>query len=249
MNLRTGKIAIAVIVLIFFNIIVPSSCVIASFGDYTFVSDTTITSNSWSFHLDVKDDQWNTPDDGLVLSRRFYDVNASYPVNYISPVDILFGSGVVARDPGRFNFSYTWGDRYVNVSFQALPGEIDIVLSSIGNVHCIARTNETYEEIISVEIGDRIKLSGYLVDVTGNNGSSIITWETDTHFGNEQCEILVISNVVPVYPVYIDVSAVILLFIIVGAGIFVFFYARKMYCSDGSRSQKRACKIVDRGTR
>jgi hypothetical protein len=46
------------------------------------------------------------------------------------------------------------------------------------------------------EFGDRINLEGYLVDVEiVEDGEVIGFWDSDYQFGNDQCEILVASNV------------------------------------------------------
>lgn len=239
--------SIACLLFAIFSITCPVSARLATFDDYQFVNDTKIQASNWIFELDVADKSFQTPADGIILSYRFYDINTSFPINYISPVDILIGKGIVAQDPTKFNFTFEWGERYVNVSYESKPGDIDLVRSCIGNVHCIARNTESLQEIKSIINGSQIYLSGYLVNVTGTNGSSTFSWDTDTVFGNEQCEILVISGTEP--STFPDVSVGDLI-VLAGLGVailsiifsvVVFHFMEKRKC----RKVLKKVKIVD----
>lgn len=185
---------------------------LTTFDDYQFVTDTHIQAHSWTFDLTVKNPAWSVT--GRILTYRFYDMNDTDPVNYISPVDILIGNGPLLDGAGEYNMSYSWGNRYVNVSFYAATSEVDTVLSSMGNVHCIARNQDSLNFIKSVQNGSLVKLSGYLVDVAGRNVTGTLHLKTDTQFGNEDCEILVISDAVPGDVTSADLMVV---YILVGA--------------------------------
>ena len=172
-----------------------SAATLTTFDDYQFTNDTTINAHSWTFDLTVQNPSWTIT--GRVLSYNFYDVNDSEPVNYISPIDILIGTGIVKDDPTQFHFNYIWTNRVVNVSFQAPDSQVQTVVSNIGNIHCIARTYDALQSIKSVVNGSILTLHGYLVDVIGSNVSGSLSWTTATQFGTSKCEILVISNTVP----------------------------------------------------
>ncbi len=175
-----------------------SSAVLTTFDDYQFVTNTQIQADTWVFDLTVKDNEWSVT--GRILTYQFYHINSSNAtesINYISPVDILLGTGDISDNPSNYNFSYSWGFRYVNVSFSAAPSEVSGILSNLGNIHAIARTQEALINLKSIQNGTIVKLSGYLVDVGGWSVNGSINWKTDTQFGNEDCEILVISDIIP----------------------------------------------------
>jgi len=195
MGRMTKTIGMAGIVLIIISVITPVAAELTTFDDYQFVTDTHIQAHTWDFDLTVKNPSWSVT--GRVLTYRFYDMNDSSPINYISPVDILLGTGPLADGGDEYNMSFSWGDRYVNVSFSAPSYDVPTILSSLGNVHCIARTQDALNVIKSVQNNTMMKLAGYLVDVAGWNTTATLHWKTDTQFGNEDCEILVISDAIP----------------------------------------------------
>jgi hypothetical protein len=186
---------IGILALVAMSIIVPVSADLTTFDDYQFATDTQIQAHSWVFDLTVKQAPWSIT--GRVLTYRFYDVNASEPVNYISPTDIFIGTGPLYNGADQYNMSYSWGDRYINISFVSPSQDVPTILANLGNIHCIARDRDTLTAIKSVVNGSTMTLSGYLVDVTGFNTTGQLFWQTATTFGTKDCEILVISSAVP----------------------------------------------------
>lgn len=191
----TKMVGVTIMLFIVLTAVSPVSAELTTFDDYQFVTDTHIQAHTWDFDLTVKNPSWSVT--GRILTYRFYHVNDSFPINYISAVDILLGTGPLADDDDEYNMSFSWGDRYVNVSFMAAPSDVQTVISNMGNVHCIARNQDSLNIMKSVENNTMIKLSGYLVDVAGWNTTATLHWQTDDQFGNEDCEILVISDAIP----------------------------------------------------
>lgn len=184
-----------------------ASASLTDFSTYYFPNDNQIRAGDWTFDLDIKNPEWSVT--GRILTYQFYEINASHPINSFSCLDILIGTGTAMEDPSKYNFKYSWGDRYVNVTYTDF-GDLGIgKAGALGNVHCIARTQVILNEIKSIINGSIIELSGYLVDVNGHNSTvPHLQWLTGLQFGDEQCEILVISDTVPMDASLVDVVTI-----------------------------------------
>lgn len=243
-----------------------ATATLISASDYTFVSATEITAHSWTFDLSVLNPSWSSPPGGIVLSYNYYDMNSTNvtrSVNYISPTDILIGNGV---ESGAFNLThvdtytcyggiahnmtFSWSYRQVNISFIALASQESAILLSLENFHCIAGDSSILDRIENVTAGMPMQLTGYIVNVYGYKGNESVSWTTDyyaqraqngTIFGSTHCDIIVISNTVPVVQPDLTgdvIIATVIVLIAVTVGITTFYVARSR-----QRRSIDGCKI------
>lgn len=62
----------------------------------------------------------------------------------------------------------------------------------ITNNHLIPATPAVNNALMAVAIGDRVRLRGYLVTVTGNG---ILPWRSSTRRDDRGCEIILVTSV------------------------------------------------------
>lgn len=212
-----------------------------------------VLAHSWDFGLTVLNPSYTSPASGVIISYNHYNMstNASEAVNYISPTDILIGLGVESGanltwadtytydNAVAYNMSFAWGDREVTIKFDALPVDQPVILSSIENFHCIARTATVLSDLENVTIGASIQLSGYIVNVRGNNDTYTLNWTTDyyaeraangTIFGSTHCDIMVISSLGQVSATstdFLTLEIALIVIVVVCAGVIIVYISKK----------------------
>ena len=125
----------------------------------------------------------------VVATRRYTE---SGPPS-VSPVDLGLVWGRSA-DPQRLaKASFTQGNRFMHSSWHSY--EYAIAPNEIANTHIIPDTPELEARILSVQRGDVVSLSGYLVQVAGTWTSSLTRKDT----GDGACEIIYVTafDIVP----------------------------------------------------
>lgn len=128
---------------------------------------------------------------GHVLGARSYEGEPS-PNSQHSPVDFGLAWGKAAT-PGIYNLLNCSQDhRFLNYAPNGLD-ESDYKTFT-ANVHIVPETDELKEELMKVVIGDKVRLGGYLVKITSEDGwtwkSSTVRWDT----GDGACEVLLVTD-------------------------------------------------------
>ena len=76
-------------------------------------------------------------------------------------------------------------------------GGVDAVISHTSNNHLLSVNNEIRRLINDIEVGDFIKIEGYLVNMTHNVGrrGAYFLWSTSTSRTDTDCEVIYVTNV------------------------------------------------------
>ncbi|MEM9318913.1 MAG: hypothetical protein AAGA70_07880 [Pseudomonadota bacterium] len=129
--------------------------------------------------------------EGRVVTRREYRHD---PTSDISPLDLGIVWGSLSDRTEEFEFRN--GQRAV--FYTPLPG-IELPVDweqQITNNHLIPATPEIDSALMAVELGQRIRVSGYLVEV---NAEGLATWRSSTRRDDNTiiggCEIILVSNI------------------------------------------------------
>ncbi len=133
--------------------------------------------------------------DGIILSKQFYSLENSsiHPIDTFSPLDVFIGVEDIAENPQEYPFTIEgwehraiyWIDATDKIYFR----------SHVGNNHLIPHNAQSYQCMMALETGDRINITGSLVDLEGINGNQTYQWETGTRIGDYECEIILVDNI------------------------------------------------------
>lgn len=131
--------------------------------------------------------------DGLLLSRKRYRDEAGH----LSPMDLAIGWGRMSV-PGILGDADVGQDGrwyYVTWKHGALPIPPQEMMRSSANVHIIPSTDDVSRSLMALRAGEKIRVTGWLVDVSGPNGFSWNTSLSRTDTGDGACEILYVCSV------------------------------------------------------
>lgn len=137
----------------------------------------------------------------LVLSRREYETRADDPLSAYSPVDLAVAWGDAARLGVRSQFRiqqpwrrYSW--RYEVPTQKGDPEPIDVSVFRHGsaNWHIVPSSASISRDIMDVEEGEVVRLSGYLVDARRADGGMMRTSMTRLDEGDGACEIFLVER-------------------------------------------------------
>lgn len=131
--------------------------------------------------------------EGLVVTRREFRTDAT---SAVSPLDLGIVWGPLA-EPGRAEA----------ISFRAVPRAVRFMPEpgadlpegwhdQVTNNHLIPADQRLHEALMAIEVGDRVRLRGYLVVVTGE---TIRPWRSSTRRNDSTiiggCEIILVTSV------------------------------------------------------
>ncbi|OAN79901.1 hypothetical protein A8B78_11715 [Jannaschia sp. EhC01] len=131
--------------------------------------------------------------DGVVVSRRVFRGRG---VNQISPLDLGIVWGDLAEGDAIDSMRFTAGRRVLTSrtdDISALPQDW---ARHITNNHLIPASDTVREALLAVEIGQRVRITGFLVNVTGETTSpwrSSITRDDGSIVSG--CEIILVRGV------------------------------------------------------
>lgn len=136
--------------------------------------------------------------EGLVVSRMAF---RNDPTSAVSPLDLGIVWGDLADPEQVADFNFRAGPRVLHVR----PGENaafdDRLETMITNNHLIPASPDVHAALMAVEPGQRIRLSGYLVEVRGDE---IRPWRSSTRRDDSTiiggCEIILVREVEVLQP-------------------------------------------------
>lgn len=131
--------------------------------------------------------------DGLLLSKKRYRDDAGD----LSPIDLAIGWGRMSVPGILGDADVGQGGRWYYVTWKdgALPIPPREMMRSSANVHIIPSTDDVSRSLMALRAGEKIRVTGWLVDVSGPNGFSWNTSLSRTDTGDGACEILYVCSV------------------------------------------------------
>ncbi len=127
-----------------------------------------------------------------VLSRRDYRFGREAE---LSPTDLAIGWGEMAEDEVLDRIEVSQGNRwYYWHSDEFVLSPADVHRQS-ANVHIVPGNAVVAAALEDVSVDDRIRLSGQLVDIHGEDGWRWLSSRSRTDRGNGSCELLLLDNV------------------------------------------------------
>jgi hypothetical protein len=137
--------------------------------------------------------------EGVVLALKTYDKsNFPYdPVNIFSPIDLVIGIDDVMENLEKYDYSITsfhnrvcnWYLNYDDTS------DYTYFKSHTGNNHIIPHNQEVLNELSNITVNDCVVITGSLVNLYGVRGGQNYQWNTDTHIGNYDCEVILVDSI------------------------------------------------------
>ncbi len=133
--------------------------------------------------------------DALVVGAKKY--NEAGIKNGIAPVDVILAWGSIAENNGETDFAWAITDRAYSYSSTTSFKETEIIRHSSLN-HLIGQSDSVTSQIKKLRIGDHVKITGYLVDVSAEpQMGDIVKWNTSTKFtdkGLNSSEIVYVTS-------------------------------------------------------
>lgn len=141
------------------------------------------------------------------ISGRIVDVQSYYGYNVfnkLSPIDVGMSWGFLANDKNNSKVQWsTYGDRLLryNVSDGMWVNEVggmDKISEHCSNNHLIPSDKQNRKYIYLIQVGDFVRIDGYLVNLRYKEGNSIYTYDTSTSRTDLEegaCEIIYVTNV------------------------------------------------------
>lgn len=131
--------------------------------------------------------------EGRVVTRREF---RNDPTSAISPLDLGVVWGALAEPGGVDQIEFRTAPRAV-WSRPSDDAQLPIDWEhQVTNNHLVPASQELNEALLAVEIGERVRISGYLVEVTG---ADISPWRSSTLRGDNTiiggCEIILVTAV------------------------------------------------------
>ena len=127
-----------------------------------------------------------------VLSSRSYSENREEEV---SPIDFALGWGPMADRGLLQSLNVSQRDRWYFVRWRNAPVKAEEVIANSANTHLLPANAEVAEQLQAVQPGDIVRLQGYLVEVSAQDGW---TWTSSTSrndTGDGSCEVLWVESV------------------------------------------------------
>ena len=113
----------------------------------------------------------------LVLSRREYETRMDDPLSAYSPVDLAVAWGDAARLGVRSQFRiqqpwrrYSWRYEVQTQKGDPEPVDVSVFRHKSANWHIVPSSSSISRDIMDVEEGEVVRLSGYLVDARRADG-------------------------------------------------------------------------------
>lgn len=119
------------------------------------------------------------------LARYRFDPWAS-----LAPVDAVLTWGELTEPPYRGRVSYDQLSRYYFWSTRARDLDLRTIATRSANVHLLPATETLRRVLVGLEVGDRVRLRGLLVDAVGDDGAQLRTSITRGDTGPGACEVL-----------------------------------------------------------
>jgi hypothetical protein len=125
-------------------------------------------------------------------TKRYWDA----PACDLAPVDVALGWGAMSDQALLDQLGFSMGNRFFFYSWKGAPPiPPDEIMRHAANNHVIPATGEVKRRIKALRRGEVVRLSGWLVDVTGPGG---YTWNTSRQRGDSgkgACELFYVETV------------------------------------------------------
>lgn len=140
--------------------------------------------------------------DALVVSTKEYD--GSGLADKLSPVDLGLAWGDVAANNEKVDFHWEQRGRWIYWQLDSysdlmtVGGEQNIECQ-VSNNHIIPATKDVKKQALKIRRGDRVRLEGYLVDVSAQRSDGAwFEWDSSTtreDTGDGACEVFYVTKV------------------------------------------------------
>jgi hypothetical protein len=130
--------------------------------------------------------------DARVLGRERYRFDRSAD---LSPIDLALGWGPMSDQSVIDRISITQSRRFYWWRVKEYPIPRRAIIENSANMHMIPANDEVRRNLLAVRKGERVSISGYLVNVSSGNGFTWRTSTTRTDAGKGACEILFVESV------------------------------------------------------
>ena len=127
-----------------------------------------------------------------VLSTRSYSQKRESDV---SPIDFALGWGPMADRGLLENLNVSQRDRWYFVRWRNAPVKAEEVIANSANTHLLPANPEVAAQLKAVQPGDIVRLQGYLVEVSAEDGWTWTSSTTRTDTGDGSCEVLWVESV------------------------------------------------------
>lgn len=131
--------------------------------------------------------------EALVLSRARYRWDREAD---LSPVDFLLGWGTATLEPTVSNVSWSQSGRWGFWQWDgSVPIDQNALENSVANVHIIpdVSNRNVRTALLGIGRGDSVRLGGYLVQVTGENGYYWNSSRSRHDRGDGSCEVFYVT--------------------------------------------------------
>jgi hypothetical protein len=129
--------------------------------------------------------------EAMVLARERYRFDR---MAKLAPVDLAFGWGPMSDSSVLGQLSITQSNRFYFWTTAKFPVPRKTIETHSANMHLIPATAEIEQKIDSARVGQVVRLSGYLVDVTAADGWSMRTSLTRDDTGAGACEVIWVES-------------------------------------------------------
>lgn len=134
--------------------------------------------------------------EGLVVSARSYSSGREAE---LSPVDLALAWGPLTTQAALDAISYSQSGRWYHYEWkdsQALPVSPEEIVTHSANTHILVPPGreDLLKTLLLVRRGHTVRLSGYLVQVSGSDGYRWTSSRTRTDSGAGSCELLYLTS-------------------------------------------------------
>lgn len=137
-----------------------------------------------------------------VLSARHYDPSTGREAE-VSPLDLALGWGPMADREFLASLDVSQRDRWYYVNWRDFAVDARQVIEHSANTHILPANPEVAAQLANVSAGDVVRLQGYLVEVTAEDGWTWRSSLTRHDTGDGSCEVLWVEavEVTPAEPI------------------------------------------------
>ena len=132
--------------------------------------------------------------DAVTLGAKRYRTG---PEAAVSPLDLALGWGPMARPEvfGALDIRQSTRWYHYRSGSAGPPIPVETIVASSSNLHMIPSSPRVAEQLLGIAEGDRVRISGWLVDVEFPNGGRWPTSLSRTDTGDGACEIVYVCEV------------------------------------------------------
>jgi hypothetical protein len=131
---------------------------------------------------------------GMVVARDTYRFDAGAA---LSPLDLSLAWGQVPKYRSLIHFSHGYRFYFFSYGYKG-PFDLSYIAQHSANVHMIPATPNVRKALLAVRNHQTVRLTGFLVDITGTVKQRRFTWKTSTtreDTGDGACEVMYVREV------------------------------------------------------